>query len=108
MKLSGAVRLYSPMQLVVLRAVRMAEMIDAMICSVHLMVSFFVIIRFTIYCLTIYDLRFGLRGGSGIDDGVDRLLGIAGPAERGIVVQFLLGELTGGLGQQTGTLHGIL
>ena len=34
---------YIPMQLVAPRAVRMADAIDAMICTTHLKVSFFVI-----------------------------------------------------------------
>ena len=34
---------YNPMQLVVPSAVSIAEIIDAMICSVHFKVSFFVI-----------------------------------------------------------------
>ena len=36
--------LYAPTQLVVPSAVSTAEMIDAKICSVHLIVSFFVIV----------------------------------------------------------------
>jgi hypothetical protein len=42
-RLDASLSFYTPIHEVVPRAVSTAEMIDAMICSVHLSVSFFVI-----------------------------------------------------------------
>ena len=52
------------------------------------------------------ELRFGL--GLGVDQRVDLVGGGLRPAEAGVAIELLLGELSGGLGEQLGALHGIL